>query len=736
MRAKLTVWALTALKKIKQAEDAPILERQTAYGNFEVILLEDTLWVVGRWGNNATSAFRTAYSPYGLTITNKKVEGNTAVFDLLSDVGEFEVSINFPDTASPLLHYAVSFKADEPLTIPYWPKDVLAFSETGKSDSEGELYIKQIGIRTGMIYAGYGGDAKGSFLYFQNLTAINDYFTATETSAADTVGGEWPEWGFSLPPTKEKLFPAGRQMVIADAYVCFNETSPANQFEIAIGFMDGLANIYRVLPKPETVYRDYKSAIKSSIHDIEHNKGCWSLHKGCSYLNAYVCDYATPPEIMVQLAVLLPVWDYQDWSGEQLVFANQIYDNIQTFWNEELHTIKRWLPAVEDQLDGSEEQKVPDTMDAWYLHHPLLNLARMALAGDEMAKDLFLKSIDYAIKVAHHFNYKWPVFYNMRTLETIKAETKPGAGGEKDVAGVYVQIMLQAWDLTGNRKFYEEAETAAQSLKQFGFDVFYQANNVAFATKATLRLYKETGKQIYLDICNMLIANMFKNMAIWECDYGYGKNFPLFFGLFPLNDAPYMAVYEEQECFAAFQDLLVMAEQAPLSESAKLLLAEYVKYFINRAIFYYPPMLPNEMLAEEPTTGEIDPKLWIALEDIHDGWEKSGSVGQEVYGAGLAFGIVPRHYIIIPGQPFMVFIDYPTSGKVIKDNTLSITVLGNGQFTCRLCVIKTEDKDMPDISVLAGNKHDQELLDKMDMRQMPLEVNVHGDQTIIIRWAN
>ncbi|PAW92400.1 hypothetical protein CKK33_02375 [Mucilaginibacter sp. MD40] len=525
-------------------------------------------------------------------------------------------------------------------------------------------------------------------------------------------------------------------MVIADAYVCFNETSPANQFEIAIGFMDGLANIYRVLPKPETVYRDYKSAIKSSIHDIEHNKGCWSLHKGCSYLNAYVCDYATPPEIMVQLAVLLPVWDYQDWSGEQLVFANQIYDNIQTFWNEELHTIKRWLPAVEDQLDGSEEQKVPDTMDAWYLHHPLLNLARMALAGDEMAKDLFLKSIDYAIKVAHHFNYKWPVFYNMRTLETIKAETKPGAGGEKDVAGVYVQIMLQAWDLTGNRKFYEEAETAAQSLKQFGFDVFYQANNVAFATKATLRLYKETGKQIYLDICNMLIANMFKNMAIWECDYGYGKNFPLFFGLFPLNDAPYMAVYEEQECFAAFQDLLVMAEQAPLSESAKLLLAEYVKYFINRAIFYYPPMLPNEMLAEEPTTGEIDPKLWIALEDIHDGWEKSGSVGQEVYGAGLAFGIVPRHYIIIPGQPFMVFIDYPTSGKVIKDNTLSITVLGNGQFTCRLCVIKTEDKDMPDISVLAGNKHDQELLDKMDMRQMPLEVNVHGDQTIIIRWAN
>jgi hypothetical protein len=120
---------------------------------------------------------------------------------------------------------------------------------------------------------------------------------------------------------------------------------------------------------------------------------------------------------MVQLAVLLPVKDYMDWSGEELDFTNQIYDNIQTFWNDELQTIKRWLPSIENELDESEEQKVPDTMDSWYLHHPLLNLARMALGGDEMAKDLFLRSIDYAIMVAHHFNYKWPVFYNMKTLE-------------------------------------------------------------------------------------------------------------------------------------------------------------------------------------------------------------------------------------------------------------------------------------------------------------------------------
>jgi hypothetical protein len=173
-------------------------------------------------------------------------------------------------------------------------------------------------------------------------------------------------------------------------------------------------------------------------------------------------------------------------------------------------------------------------------------------------------------------------------------------------------------------------------------------------------------------------------MAIWECNYGYGKNFPMFFGLFPLNNAPYLAVYEEQESFASIHDLLTMAEGVDFLESARLLLAEYVKYMINRAVYYYPPMLPKEMLSDETKTGEIDPKLWVALEDMYDGWEKAGAVGQEVYGAGLCFGIVPRHYIRIPGQPFMIYVEYPTGSKVIKDNAISINVLGSNELTCRL----------------------------------------------------
>jgi hypothetical protein len=737
MQNQVTVWALNAAQNIKQNTNNPIYQKQVSDVWFNVHLLEDSLWIVSDWGGQTYAAFRTAFSPGGMSADQVTETETGANIQLTGNSGSYTVKIDLTVGDDAILHYQTSFTASAPLSVPYFPKDVLMLKkDEGLADTEGDIFVKQIGIRSGLIYAGVKDPGSGSFLYLQNLTSLNEYCKETETSVGETVIGEWPEFGFSLPVTKGKPLPAGKQFTISDAYVSFSAETPADQFEIAKGYINQLAAIYRVIPKPQTKYQPFPDILNYSLRDLD-NKGCWSQHKGCSYLNAYVSDYSTPPEIMVQLAVLLPLQDYQHWSGENLKVANPIYDNIETFWNDELQTVKRWLPSIEDQLDESEEQKAPDTMDSWYLHHPLLNLGRMALAGDEMAKKLFLNSIDYAIKVAHHFDYKWPVFYNMKTLQTLKEETKPGMGGEKDVAGVYTQVMLQAFDLTGDKRFYEEAETAAKSIIQFGFDIFYQANNIAFSMKAYLRLHKETGEKIYLDLCHLSVANLLKNLALWECEYGYGKNFPLFFGLFPLNDAPYLAVYEEQECFASIHELLALAEGTDFSDNAKLLLAEYVKYMINRAVYYYPPMLPKEMLSEESTTGELDPKLWVALEDIHDGWEKAGAVGQEVYGAGVAFGVVPRHYIRIPDQPFMIFVEYPTGRKQISSDTLTLTVLGSKDLTCRLRVIITDQNAvLPRLTIMTGNNEDQEKIDKKAVNIENTEIEIHGDQTIIIKWTN
>lgn len=732
MSTATSLWATAAIQQLSDVAEQPSRKQTVAGFNFEVKLLGDSLWVIAGFGKDKQIAFRTAYSPEGFQ-DFKVTEDADSQFSaqLTSALGQFNVEINWPRQDQPIVRYTTSLKPATELFVPFWPRDIIV---SGKGKPEGEIHITQTGTRSGHLYASFKKPAGGSFLYLQNLTALADYNIDTQTSAGGVVGGQWPEMGLSLPPALEKPLQKGKNYTICDAFVALSEQSPADQFDIAKGFLEALGNLYLLLPRPGTVYHDYTEILPKALHDLQTNKGCWAHRSGHPYLNAYLCDYNTPPEIMVQLSVLLPVQDYMRWSGEMCVMEKEIIDGLSAFFDEQLGTVVRWLPAEEDMLDESEEQKTPKVMDAWYLHHPLLNLARMASFGNELAKDLLLKSVDYAIKVAHHFNYCWPVFYKMDTLEVVKAETKEGAGGEKDVAGLYAHVMLQVWELTKQKKYFAEAEKAAQSMPQHGFNVFYQANNTMFSAKAMIFLYKETKKELYRDLAYLFLANIFKNVSLWECHYGFGKNFPSFFQIFPLDDAPYTAVYEEQEVFAGVHEFLNYASGIELLPAVRLLLAEFVRHGIHRMTFYYPPKLPEDMLVKEVKTGELDPKLWIALEDIHDGWEQSGSVGQEVYGAGLAFGIVPRQYIRVPDEEFMVFIEYPVLNQTTKGKTIRFDVLGDSALTCRMCIVSKEQKRLPQFKIKVDNADDQQKIETVKATKEGLEYSLHGNQKITISW--
>jgi hypothetical protein len=78
-------------------------------------------------------------------------------------------------------------------------------------------------------------------------------------------------------------------------------------------------------------------------------------------------------------------------------------------------------------------------------------------AGYEDAAKVFLASVDYAIKGAHRFRYRWPVFYDKGTFKVLKAEIAPGKGGERDIPGLYTHVMLQAWELSHDSKYLREA---------------------------------------------------------------------------------------------------------------------------------------------------------------------------------------------------------------------------------------------------------------------------------------
>jgi hypothetical protein len=277
MQNEVTIWALNAAEKITPDSGSSIYKYLYGPVNFSVRLVDDSLWIVTDWDDESYVAFRNAFAPGGLTIDKVKERDNGTKISLTGSSGNFTVDIDFPPGEHQLLHYTVQFKPSGRLSIPFWPKDILVLSKEGEPlDSKGELFVKQIGIRSGLVYAGIKDPGKGSFLYFQNLTAINNYCSETETSVGNTVTGQWPEFGFSVPVTKDKPLPGGKEIILSDAYVSISTQTPADQFEIATGYIDHLAAIYRLIPRPETKYQDYSTIIKYSIHDIEKNKGCWS----------------------------------------------------------------------------------------------------------------------------------------------------------------------------------------------------------------------------------------------------------------------------------------------------------------------------------------------------------------------------------------------------------------------------------------------------------------------------
>jgi hypothetical protein len=729
-------WLLTVNNKLNSPDLIPVYQQDVAGYSFKVYLVDDSCWLTAAWPKGSRIAFRLAYSPNDkLELKEVLEKDGTNIFRIASLMGEYESVVQLPAQNNPVLRLTTTLKAAAPILFPYWPRDIVPL---GAADSdvlaEGEIKVSQVGTRSGQLYFSLSRPKAGSVLYLQNLTALADYNQQTETSAADTVGGEWPEIGFALPPTlKNKPLEAGVSYILSDAFVAFSEEVPADEPAMVKQYLDLLAAIYLQLPKPDTRYQHWPDILQKGLSDLTDSPGCWSQVAGNHYFNAYVCDYKTPPEIMVQLAVLLPLLDYVEWSDSQLAVMKKIKEGLPAFYDEKLGTIMRWHPEAADNLEGEEEQKQPLVMDAWYLHHPLLNLSRLALKGDAVAKKLFLDSLAFSIKVAHHFDYTWPVFYKVDTLEVVKAETQPGKGGEKDVPGLYAHVMLQAWELTGEKHYLAEAEKAAQKLQGLGFELFYQANNTAFSAGALLRLYKITKKQIYKELSYLCLANVFRNVRLWDCNYGYGKNFPSFFALFPLNDAPYTAVYEEQEVFCAFHDYLRHAEGEQIEPSVRLLMAEYIRFLVDRSVYYYPTMLPKDMLAEKVKTGEVDPNLWIALEDLHDGWEKSGEVGQEVYGAGNAFGILPRHYMQVKEAQLMIYTDYPTYGfSARKHRPVTFRLAGDGRLNCRLMVVKTGRDKLPELTLTLGGS--KEKLQGKRVAGGHFEFKVPGDGEVHINW--
>jgi hypothetical protein len=688
--AVLSQWASASEKSIRSPRKrfrVPFL-----YDGSTIVCVLDytSLWFILKRGEFKI-AIRGCFDGQGIDsarmVTSDK---NGCSFLVEGRTGRFAINLEVLNEEREILRYKTSITPRRPVQMAGSPRDLLLGGTPKNEATTGRIHFTQKGPASAIAYASFRDPKGGVLLYFQNLTALNKYCDLTRASPVGIVAGKWPEIGMALPPGSEPL-PAKRHVVISDAFISFSGRVLVNETDVAEHCLECLADIYKFLPRPRTEYFDWPQAATRTLHSLDKTRNCTRRIRGRRYLNAYVSAEEKPPESMVQCSVLVPMRAYEQWLGSSVLLAKQLARNPSSFYDKKANSVVRWLPGCAFKKDDKSEEEDPGRADSWYIHHTLLNLGRLAEMGDKSARRLFFESLASAMKVARHFKYQWPVFFKLKTLEVLKAESAPGKGGEHDVPGLYAHVMLQAYALSQEKRYLKEAEKAALCMKGSGLDLLYQTNNTLLSGVVLARLWRLTGKKKYRDLSVVCVANMIARVWMWDCDYGFAKHYTNFMGASPLHECEYVAAYEEAEAVGiAVEYLKTMGDAAP--RGVRMLLAEYVKFLLHRGKNYFPENLPSNVVSNSPKEGKIDRRLAIPLEDLSTGWKQAGQVGQEVYGSSVSFVACVSSYLNYANAPIMVFSEYPIledKGQFASDGRgiIEMRLGGTSDFSCKVRVL-------------------------------------------------
>lgn len=663
----------------------------------QLLTSQDSLWVIIRRGEQGGIALRVAFVPMEFSCRMVRAGAGDAVrLQLLSAMGRHDVAIRTGGDALEHIRVTVAFTPSSPTLIPFMPRDLYPL---GRHDdplhATGNVEAAQRGLNSGLVYFHIDEPAFGNVLYFQNLTAMNDYYRATKTSPDGAVGGRWPELGYLLPsPTQSGTPPsdalaANVTVTISDAILVCRPWAAPHERESARQFLQMLGEAYKLLDLPSAEFRDWTKRARETLRDLDHAPEATIRHYGHRYIHPYTASEY--PDSMVQVSVLAAIFDWGRWQGSPHPLEAQLKAGLRRFYDPNLKALRRYLPNVGDDKDA-------DAVDSWYLYHPMLNLGRMALAGDGVCERLFLDSIDFSIRAARHFDYKWPIQYKVTDFSIITG-TANDDRGQTDVGGLYAFVMLQAYELTGEVRFLDEAKAAIEAAIGMRFNLNYQANLTAWGAAACMRLFRITNDDRFVEQSYVYLASFFHNCEIWESRLEHAVHYRNFLGATCLQDAPYMAIYE---CFDAFTAFEVYLDQSgpDLDPAVRMLVAEYCKYALDRAWYYYPDALPADILATDNRNGHIDRSLSFPLEDLYPDGQRPGQVGQEIYGAGAALVFATRSFHRIGRAPFSLFCDHFIRGwERVGERSLSIVLDGGETCTASMSFVREPRQQIAKLKV-------------------------------------
>lgn len=695
----LTPFALALRSALRNGDSRRVARFRAGGLGIEVAATGDSVWALIRREGKGGLALRLAYVPEGaFDCTRHKAQGGEAIrVKVASVLGVHEIVLASGGEALEHIRVTVRLTPASAMFIPFLPRDLYPLdAKDDPAGAIGHVEAAQRGLNAGLLYFRIDEPAFGNVLYFQNLTATNDYYLATGTRPDGAVGGIWPELGYLLPTplpgeiSPDKALEAGVEVTLSDAILVFRHDSPPAEAESARQFLQMLGVAYKEIDLPGTEYRDWIERAERTLVDLDTAPEAMISHYGHRYAHPYTA--AEYPDIMVQMSLLSAIHDWGRWSGTAHPLEAEFKAGLSRFYDPKLRTLRRYLPNV-----GKDKDK--DAVDSWYLYHPMLNLGRLALHGDKAMRRLFLKSVDFGVKAARHFNYDWPVMYKVTDF-TVITEVAGDDRGQTDVGGIYAWVMLQAYELTDRHEYLQEARAAIEAAMGRRFNLNYQANLTAWGAAACMRLWRITDDRRFLDQSYVYLASFFHNSEIWESEIAFAKHYRNFLGVTCLQDAPYMAIYECFDSFAAFEHYL--DDSGPdLEPAVRMLVAEYCKYALDRAWFYYPDAVPKEMLATDIRNGHIDRTLSFPLEDLYPDGQPAGQVGQEIYGAGAAFVFATRSFHKVDEAPFLLHCNHFIRARErTADHAMSISLDGGESCAAALSLIRVKRRTLPKTRVV------------------------------------
>ncbi len=692
----------------------------------------DSLWVfIRRKHGPGGVALRAGYAQGGLTAVRLEDQGpSRRVFSFDAAIGRFEVEITGHAQERPVVRAIVRLTPSRQTLISHLPRDLYPLGPNDDpTTATGHVEAAQRGLNVGVVYARFERPDFGDLLYVQNLTALNPYFIATETKPDGAVGGEWPELGY-LPPTPPQAttapinpLRAAETVVLSDAVLVIGEDGSNDEHASALKFLQMLAAAYPHIGRPEPELRDWIGRSERTLRDLDRSPDATLEYYGARYVRPYTA--AEYPDSMVQLSVLAALKDWEAWTGEALPLTRALRRGVSRFHDKQLRTLRRYLPNVGDDKNAN-------AVDSWYLYHPLLNLGRLA-QEDADAKALFTDCIGYAVKAARHFAYAWPIQFDVTDFKVLVAARNADGLGQTDVGGIYAYVMMQAFELTGDSLYVDEAKAAMAAARGMRFELEYQANLTAWGAAACLRLYRVTNDRTYLDQSYVYLASLLHNSMMWESEIAGAAHYQNFLGATCLHDAPYMALYECYDCFCALEQYLKEAG-ADLDDRVRLLVSEFCRYTLSRAWFYYPDALPKDLLATEVRNGHIDRALSFPVEDLYGDGQPAGQVGQEIYGCGAAPSLAVRAFHRLPDAPFITFCDqFVADRQMLGAASAVFSLSGSSVGQAKLVFLRGKHRrGLPRLSVSTADGEIAAARETPDQ----VEFIVPAGARLVVKWGD